>query len=265
MHGDGADASVADQVVEEISARGRDGRGLARLGRQPRGRRGDRRHRRRAVRSARCGGEQRGHLQQHPVRRADAGRLAAHAARAPRRRVLSEPTRVPGDEDTGLRPIRLHLVVGGHVRPAPGGPLRRGQGRPRRVDQRHRHRRRAARNPRQHRAALRLLADGHRNRRRPESPRGDRVLECDQPELVIPMVVYPRQPGLRVQPSQLLGLRRPLRPRVHRPRRGLARRARQRHRRPTTSRRISPRSRRQSRSRSRNRSTKRSSRSAPNG
>ena len=45
MHGDGADASVADQVVEEITAAGGIGGGVARFGRQPRGRRSDRRAR----------------------------------------------------------------------------------------------------------------------------------------------------------------------------------------------------------------------------
>ena len=73
----------------------------------------------------------------------------------------------------------------------------------------------------------------------------------------------PGQPGLRVQPPQLLGLRRPLRPGVHRPRRRLAAGARHR---PTatrlskTSRPTSPRSRRPSRSRFPSRSTRRSSR-----
>ena len=42
MHGDGADASVADRVVDEIIFGRRVGRGVPRLSRQPRGRRGDR-------------------------------------------------------------------------------------------------------------------------------------------------------------------------------------------------------------------------------
>ena len=55
------------------------GRCLVRLRRQPRGRCSDRRDRDRELRTARRGGEQCGHLQQHRVRRADARRLAAHA------------------------------------------------------------------------------------------------------------------------------------------------------------------------------------------
>ena len=58
----------------------------------------------------------------------------------------------------------------------------------------------------------------------------------------------PGQPRLRIQPSQLLGLRRPLRPRVHRARRRAGWRTAAPSRPPTMSRPTSPRSRRRSRS-----------------
>ena len=69
MHGDGSDAGVADQVVEEIEQAG--GRAVAslRFGRQPRGRAGHRRRGRRRIRTAGRRRQQCGHLQQHPVRR----------------------------------------------------------------------------------------------------------------------------------------------------------------------------------------------------
>ena len=68
-----------------------------------------------------------------------------------------------------LRPIRLHHILGGAVRPTELGPLRRGEGRDTRTRQRHRHRRRRARDPRQLRASVRLLPHGVRDHRRRET------------------------------------------------------------------------------------------------
>ena len=72
MHGDGADASVADQVVEEISAAGGTAVASHDSVDSPEGGEAIVAHRRRELRPAGCGGQQRGHLQQHRVRRTDA-------------------------------------------------------------------------------------------------------------------------------------------------------------------------------------------------
>jgi hypothetical protein len=72
-----------------------------------------------------------------------------------------------GDEVAGLRPVRLHCVLGGSVRATRGCALCRRQGGPRRAGERHRDRRCTARDPRQHRAPIRLFAHGHRDGRRP--------------------------------------------------------------------------------------------------
>jgi NAD(P)-dependent dehydrogenase (short-subunit alcohol dehydrogenase family) len=48
----------------------------------------------------------------------------------------------------GYGPLRVHRLLGGDVRPAPGSALRGGEGGPRRLDQRHRAGRRTARNTR---------------------------------------------------------------------------------------------------------------------
>ena len=65
MRGEGADASVADQVVEEITAAG----GVAVASHDsvdsPEGGEAIVRHGRRQLRPLGCRGEQRGHLQQH--------------------------------------------------------------------------------------------------------------------------------------------------------------------------------------------------------
>ena len=148
MHGDGADASVADQVVEEIQRAG----GVAVASHDsvdsPRGRKRDRRTRR----SSRFGRldavvSNAGIFSSVPFDELSPDDWRRMLARAPRRRVLLEPARIPRDEVTGLRPIRLHFLVSRDVRPAAGGPLRRGQGRPRRADERHRDRRRRTRHP----------------------------------------------------------------------------------------------------------------------
>ncbi|EUA13680.1 short chain dehydrogenase family protein [Mycobacterium xenopi 4042] len=144
MHGEGSDATVADKVVEEIERSGgtavashvsvdspEGGEAIVRTA-------VDRFDRLDAVVS------NAGIFNSIPFEELSPG-LAPHAECAPGRRLLSEPARVPGDEEPGLRPVRFHLVVGRAVRPAAGSPLRRGQSRPGRADERHRDRRRRAR------------------------------------------------------------------------------------------------------------------------
>ena len=138
---------------------------LLRLGRQPRGRAGHRRRGRRRIRTAGRRRQQRGHLQQHPVRPALRRRLAAHVAGASRRRLLPQSARVQGDGETEVRPVRVHLIVGGQFRPADGSTLRGRQDRPGRTVQRHRDRGSGTRNSLQYRSAHWLFADGHRDRR----------------------------------------------------------------------------------------------------
>ena len=60
------------------------------------------------------------------------------------------------------------------------------------LDERHRHRGRRARDPGEHRASVRLLAHGLRDRRRPASSswRQSAFLQAIEPELVVPMVVF---------------------------------------------------------------------------
>ena len=95
-----------------------------------------------------------------------------------------------------------------------------------------------ARNPREQRAPVRLFADGHRDGRRGARRGAVAVPERARPEARGPDRRLPRQPRVRVHPSELLGRRGALRARLHRAREGLARRARQRadcrrHRRPS--------------------------------
>ena len=192
MHGDGADPSVADQVVEEIERAG----GVAVASHHsvdsPEG--GEAIVRTAIDRFGRLDAvvSNAGIFRQRAVRPAVAGRLAAHARRAPGRRLLSEPARVPGDEVAGLRPLRLHRLVGGAVRPAARSPLRRRQGRPRRADQRHRDRRGAARHPRQHRAPVRLSRGWSPRRSGDDRSASSSRASCKaiQPELVVPIVVF---------------------------------------------------------------------------
>ena len=172
MDGDGADALVADEVVDEIRRARRPRSRLLRLGRHARGRRGDRRDRDRRVRPARRRGEQRRHLPDHAVRGPDAPTTGAACSRVHLDGAfhLSQPAyRVMKAQGYG----RFVFIASsaGTVRPAELGALRRGQGRHARSRQRHRHRGRRARDPRQLRAAVRLLPDGLRDRRRPRRAR----------------------------------------------------------------------------------------------
>ncbi len=112
MGGEGADASVADQVVEEITAAG----GVAVASHDsvdsPEG----------GEAIVRTAVDQFGRLDavvsnagiftQHPVRRADADdwrrMLRVHLDGG----VLSGAARVPGDEGAGLWPLRVHRLLG---------------------------------------------------------------------------------------------------------------------------------------------------------
>ena len=58
-----------------------------------------------------------------------------------------------------------------------------------------------------------------------ELPEDSEFLHAIDPQWVVPIVTVPGQQACDVTPSQLLGLRRPLRPRLRRPGRGLAGRA----------------------------------------
>ena len=136
-------------------------------------------------------------------------RLATDARRPPGRQILPEPARLSGHEGSGLRPLRLHHLVGRAVRPAQLGPLRRRQSGACGVDQRNRHRGGPPRHPGQHGPAIRLFAHGRRD---------DRRLPGDS-EFLHPSTrtrrAYggrPGQPVVQRHPPQLFGLLRPARP-----------------------------------------------------
>ena len=192
MHGEGSDASVADQVVEEIERAG----GVAVASHDsvasPEG--GEAIVRTAVDRFGRLDAvvSNAGIFQHRALREADRRRLAAHAERPPRRRLLPEPAGVPRDEVAGLRPLRLHLVVRGHVREAAGSALRRRQGRARRA------RRTSSRSKARRTEFSRTRAPVRRTRgwsAETTRPGGGRsgavgVPAAIEPELVVPIVVF---------------------------------------------------------------------------
>ncbi len=194
MDGDGADTSVADDVVEEIRSTG----GVAVASYDsvdtPEGGAAIVETALERVRSSRRGCQQRRHLPHRTLRRADVRRLAADAAGASRRCVQSRSAGVSPHEGPRLRAVRVHRLLGRPLRPTQLGSLRRRQSRNPRSRERHRHRRRGARHPCQLRSSLRLLPDGVRDRRRPGSTRTrSRVPPCDRTGSCCPDGRLPRQ------------------------------------------------------------------------
>ena len=191
MHGEGSDASVADQRGRGDRARGRRRGGVARFRGRSGGRGGDRAHRGRPLRSSRCGGQQRRDLPDRGVRQAGAGGLAPHARGPPRRQLPPEPARVPGDEVAGLRALRLHRVVGWALRAAARCPLCRCQGRHRRALERDRDRRctrtESSRTACSRSAISRMVTETVGGEQR----RGAVAVPARlDPELVVPIVVF---------------------------------------------------------------------------